>query len=316
MALLMEWPNDSRMLSKAARGHPVEQIWSRIESWLAASAPSVHASFGPPATKRELAKTEQFLGVQFPDDVRFSYLRHNGNGLLFGAWSWLSLKGIRNYWSSWKSLLDDGTFEGQKTTNKGSKVRNDWWNPAWIPLVVCESDSVCLDLAPGRKGRVGQMIQMWHDLDQRYVEAASFKEWLSGYADDLERGKYVEYGDALESRITLCAMLGRRGRRRLQQGWPFLLELACEFGWNQADADEYSILGTDIKAADALAMATALERALKAIPKGKAACLPAGASRAMRFFSGTGRIWLADFVKYCKRGAFETRIDDHLYAKL
>jgi hypothetical protein len=95
-----------------------------------------------------------------------------------------------------------------------------------------------------------------------------------------------------------------------------LLELACEFGWKQADAEEYTNHGTEIKAVDALAMATALERALKAIPKGKAAHLPAGASPAMKFFSGTGRIKLVEFVKYCKRGAFETRIDDHLYANL
>lgn len=273
-------------------------------------------------------KTEQFLGVQFPEDVRSSYLRHNGNGLLFGTWAWLSLNGIRSEWSCWKGLLDSGTFDGRKTTTKGSKVKNDWWNPAWIPIEVCGSDSLCLDLAPGPKGRVGQMIQMWHDLDQRPVEAASFREYLSAYADQLERGDYVVYCETgeLDSRNTLCATLVRRGRCRKQEGWPFLLDLAREFGWKPEgtappygiearvwEIGEYTFLENQlIKEADALAMAAALERALKAIPKGEAAPLPTGVSRAMRFFSGTGRIWLADFVKYCKRGAFRIT-DDHLY---
>jgi hypothetical protein len=36
----------------------MDQVWERIEAWLAANAPAVAAGLNPPASARELADTE------------------------------------------------------------------------------------------------------------------------------------------------------------------------------------------------------------------------------------------------------------------
>ena len=180
----------------------MDGTWGRIEAWLAANAPIVAAGLNPPASSEAIADAEQYLGVQFPADVRASYLRHDGQrfdspGLLDG-WEWLSLERIRDEWKVWKDLLDGGDFNGIRSDADGRFVRKDWWNPAWIPLTYSGSgDHHCLDLAPGPQGRSGQIIEMWHDEGARPVVASSFGKWLADFADGLEAGDFVlsdEYG--------------------------------------------------------------------------------------------------------------------------
>lgn len=98
----------------------------------------------------------------------------------------------------WKELLDGGDFAGINSDGDGDKVRDDWWNPAWIPLTNSGAgDHHCLDLAPGPEGTPGQIIEMWHDLGDRTLVADSFRAWLTEFVDDLEAREYVlsiEYG--------------------------------------------------------------------------------------------------------------------------
>jgi cell wall assembly regulator SMI1 len=56
----------------------MDEIWDRIEAWLAQHAPAVLAGLNGPATEQELDATERALGVTLPEDVRASYRRHNG----------------------------------------------------------------------------------------------------------------------------------------------------------------------------------------------------------------------------------------------
>jgi cell wall assembly regulator SMI1 len=302
----------------------VDRLWSRIERWLAANAPTLAAGFNPPATARELAATERLLGVQLPEDVRQSYHRHNGHWSLFGGWEWYSLEGLRRSWTLWNDLLSKGCFAGKRTDANGSKVRQDWWNPRWIPIAHLESDEVCLDFAPGPRGKVGQIIVMWNDGGQRRFAGASFREWLTDFANDLERWDYVvcrETGE-LDHWDTLWATLERPRDKRKQECWHLALELARQFGWEPAgtelsyggrvdkwDATDYTLHeGQEVTAADACALAVALSRALKAIPKGKVVRPPENASPEVAFFTGRFRGKLTGLVQYCKRGAF--RITD------
>lgn len=174
----------------------MEQVWQRIEAWLSANAAPIAVGLNPPASARELADTEQLLGVPFPEDVRASYLRHDGQTFdspwMMDGWEWLSLGRIRDEWKVWKDLLDSGDFAGIQSDADGSMVRNDWWNPAWIPLTYSGSgDHHCLDLAPGPRGTVGQIIEMWHDDGSRPVLSDCFRTWLTNFAEALERDELV-----------------------------------------------------------------------------------------------------------------------------
>jgi cell wall assembly regulator SMI1 len=178
----------------------MDQVWRRIEAWLAVNAPTIAAGLHPPASAHELAETERFLGVQFPEAVRASYLRHDGQAhdspWLLEGWEWLSLARIRDEWKVWKDLLDRGDFAGIQSAADGLTVRTDWWNPAWIPLTYSGcGDHHCLDLAPGPRGTPGQIIEMWHDEGSRPVVASGFEAWLTAFANGLETGEFVVSDD-------------------------------------------------------------------------------------------------------------------------
>ncbi len=78
----------------------MEAVWWRIERWLNDEAPYVLASLQAGATIADIAETETLLGVRLPEDVRVSYLLHNGqvtNGIGFiEEWELLEFISIRS----------------------------------------------------------------------------------------------------------------------------------------------------------------------------------------------------------------------------
>jgi cell wall assembly regulator SMI1 len=170
--------------------------WDRVERWLALEAPNVADGLNPPAREVDLAEAEVVLGVRLPEAVRRAYLRHDGQRRdapwMFDGSEWLSLNRIQEEWRVWKELLDDGDFDGSEGEGDGETVRTDWWNAGWIPLTYDGSGNHhCVDMAPGPRGNVGQIIEMWHDDGARPVVATSFEAWIGGFADALEAGEYV-----------------------------------------------------------------------------------------------------------------------------
>ena len=184
------------------------ETWQRIERWLARNAPVVMQSLRAGAADREIADTEVFLDVTFPDDVRASFRVHDGQsgstasfgfspGLIDG-WELLSLATMRDQWQAWKDLLDGGEFDDTRSEPRGP-ILTDWWHPCWIPLTHDGSGNHhMLDLNPAPGGAVGQIIEFVHDDSTRTVVAANFATWLTQFANDLDAGEYV-YDDALES---------------------------------------------------------------------------------------------------------------------
>ncbi len=172
---------------------PIDRTFARIEGWLELHAPTARRGLNAPATSADIAKTEAWLGVTFPADMRAAYRMHDGQDVdapwLIEGWEWMSLARIRDEWTVWKNLLDGGSFAAFESEADGDAVRRDWWHPAWIPITYDGAgDHHCVDLAPGPKGQAGQVIEMWHDAGERPVVAASFAAWLARFADRLEAG--------------------------------------------------------------------------------------------------------------------------------
>ncbi len=182
----------------------MQLIWTRIENWLTDNALEILENLNPGATEEEIKRTEEFLGVSFPEDVKDSYRIHNGQKpyvdkpdgqqrdyCLMDTWQLLSLERIRDEWSVWKELLDSGEFDDYyMTLNTG--VVSGWWNSQWIPITSDKSGGHhCLDLSCIPEGSEGQIIMMWHDMDTRETVAPSFKAWLENFADDLKAGHYA-----------------------------------------------------------------------------------------------------------------------------
>jgi cell wall assembly regulator SMI1 len=175
--------------------HSIEELWTRLETWLDANAPALVPTLQPGASEAEIQQTEAFLCVQFPDDFKASYRIHNGqenyaDGLLYGR-EFLSLERIRDEWKVWKELLDGGDFEGSKSQPSGP-IRDDWWNAQWIPITYDGSGNHdCLDLNPAEGGHIGQVIDFWHDESSREIKASSFTAWLATFVEGCENGTYV-----------------------------------------------------------------------------------------------------------------------------
>ncbi|WP_188192931.1 SMI1/KNR4 family protein [Nonomuraea sp. SYSU D8015] len=110
----------------------VDRQWRRIERWLKANAPRTYRTLGGPGRARTIAVAESQMGVDFPDDLRVSLLRHNGSrgASVLGFWSHgahaLSIREIRDTWR------DMCSREG---TDIGTDRAAEYWNGRMIPFL-------------------------------------------------------------------------------------------------------------------------------------------------------------------------------------
>jgi cell wall assembly regulator SMI1 len=78
-------------------------------------------------------------------------------------------------------------------TNPDIGIKNDWWNPLWIPFFDdADCNHYCIDLDPAKDGNYGQIIKTWHDDKERRMVARSFKDWFIQFKEDLLNGKLVK----------------------------------------------------------------------------------------------------------------------------
>ncbi|HEY7348277.1 MAG TPA: SMI1/KNR4 family protein [Ktedonobacterales bacterium] len=180
----------------------MEEVWKRIEVWLATHASHILGYLQPGATDEEIRQAEVVMGVELPEDVKASYRLHNGSAHLplIERLSLNSLEEMVQLWQGMKRILDDqdptdeyifGVDEEQSDLEP-LPVKAVWWCPKWIPLLEFgNGDGLYVDLAPGPKGRSGQLVSFWHeDASMNDLVAPSWQAYLSAFADDLEAGKY------------------------------------------------------------------------------------------------------------------------------
>ena len=182
----------------------MQELWARFERWLQLNAPQSLNNLNPGASETELVELAELIGAELPADFQAFYRIHNGQDVngsgLFAGEELLSVARMRDEWTVWNGLLKEGIFEeGAPTSDPG--VRNNWWNPKWLPLTYNGAgDHCCLDLDPAPDGTIGQVIRMWHDMDMRPLLAHSFTEWITSYVTALEAGEYFfseEYNEII-----------------------------------------------------------------------------------------------------------------------
>ncbi|MEV0229145.1 hypothetical protein [Nonomuraea sp. NPDC050786] len=83
----------------------VNRQWRRIERWLREHAPRTYATLGAPGRARTVAVAEAQMGLEFPDELRASLLRHNGTSGPLGARFTVAgddLHGVREIRDLWR----------------------------------------------------------------------------------------------------------------------------------------------------------------------------------------------------------------------
>src|SRR6476469_1619216 len=156
----------------------MQDTWKQIENHLGVVAPAALGTLNAGASAEVIGAAEKALGITFPKEVVESYRIHDGQSVdspeLFDGWQLLPMARVVAEWKVWKTLLDSGEFKKSKSDGAAHHV-SDWWNPSWIPLTSNGGgDHHCLDLAPGRGGRAGQIILMQHDGPERELVADDF----------------------------------------------------------------------------------------------------------------------------------------------
>ena len=175
----------------------VGEAWDRIEAWLTANAKG-WKPLRKPATAAQVAWLEKAVGHKLPADLRQSLLRHNGSteGLFpfgpdsrdcYGLYAATDVAGV---WEMQAELLDGGDLAPNKAKAQAG-IRAARWNTGWVPIAGNGAgDYFCVDLAPAKGGRVGQVIHVGHEGPKRTRLGTSVTDWLGRFAADLEAGAY------------------------------------------------------------------------------------------------------------------------------
>ena len=173
----------------------IQSIWNRFENWIAKNASHLSTELNASASENDIDKLEKTIGEKLPKEYVEFLKVHNGQNRdsegLIETEELLSSERVIDEWSLWKELLDKGDFEDSRS-EPSIGIKSDWWNSKWIPITYDGSGNhYCIDLDPDKGGKSGQVIRMWHDSAERELIASSFKEWISNYVSDLEKGNYV-----------------------------------------------------------------------------------------------------------------------------
>jgi len=179
----------------------MKEFWNDFERWLAKNWPAGLDALNPPASNDDIANLEAALGCSLPRDFVECLQIHNGQdpqaGGLLDNTEFLSTERILDEWTVWNDLLIGGDFNGI-SSEPAYGVKDDWWNPKWIPFTYNGSgDHHCIDLDPAEGGSRGQVITMWHDMGDREILGKNFSRWFAKYVNAVLEGKYAyseDYG--------------------------------------------------------------------------------------------------------------------------
>ncbi|TDD06757.1 hypothetical protein E1292_14425 [Nonomuraea deserti] len=168
----------------------VDRQWRRIERWLEANAPRTYKTLGAPGRARTIAIAEAQMGVDFPDDLRASLLRHNGSrgARAFGFgfwWDGAPILGIRQIRDAWRSECS------WNRTDLGSDPAIEDWNGRMIPFVLFEernSGDGVYAVVDSVEGTVG-----WDDtVSGMGPRLPSYYALMRAVADALEQGEAID----------------------------------------------------------------------------------------------------------------------------
>ena len=142
----------------------------------------------PPATVEELDAAEQQLGIKFPEDFRTLYMWHNGdqgNIFLFGEYRISSLAELLKS----NRIARESSPPAWKQVHDESGVFKDCIsNPKWIQFADNGGNTVViLDMDPGRRGMVGQIIEACDgDIECRF---SGIKEFIVDITNRISTGQ-------------------------------------------------------------------------------------------------------------------------------
>jgi cell wall assembly regulator SMI1 len=167
-------------------------LTTNILAWLHEHGPEyAQHSPNPGATEAELAALEATLGRPLPPALA-ALLRVANGDFYVGEYTALSTQAIAYTWGIGRQLLADGTYARfEPHHDSGGILQPGWWHPGLIPVFEDSGgNQLCIDLDPGPRGIVGQMV--WWEIHEGPIPhgADSLLTLLRNHWEHLASGKY------------------------------------------------------------------------------------------------------------------------------
>jgi internalin A len=185
-------------------------LWERLEGVLQKYSPRDYEAFLPPASEEAIAQCEKEIGLEFPEQLRSAYRRHNGmhrfgpdaapsGGFFDGGDRWYAIEEVAPAWRMMSELAADLKADGEEEILFPAPaewwdelaVRPERWCKSWIPVGAAQSNpEQFIDLAPCPRGTSGQLIQVSIEGDALLL-APSLNEWVEFVAKSFETGRFI-----------------------------------------------------------------------------------------------------------------------------
>jgi cell wall assembly regulator SMI1 len=183
--------------------HPAERqvktLWARLCALLRLQPGLERLPFNPGCTDQQLTELETILGTRLPADYGALLKLANGqsdwdaNNLTFPPYTlvFLSTDEVAATWRTYFAAADAADFD----LSDDGKVRETIDNPCRVPIAVDESAGafLCIDHAPGPKGRSGQLVMNLDEMSCGVLED-SVTGLLERYVRFTESGILTDAG--------------------------------------------------------------------------------------------------------------------------
>jgi len=171
--------------------------WGRLEKWYAENHPTYTLSSG--ATPADIIALETHIGLTLPEEMKASLMRHDG----LDQWSsgeLLSVESIKGVWNKRAEMIDKGVFfDHESLVEANDFIQKCWLSKSWVPVDSRGgADGHMVDLNPGPKGKVGQVMYFSHETGPEIPVFSDFVEYLEECARRFESGEYVVVEGCLE----------------------------------------------------------------------------------------------------------------------
>jgi cell wall assembly regulator SMI1 len=156
----------------------------RLDRWLSENRPEYYSKLLPGATDEQLKSLKDSVG-ELPAGFEELYRWRNGQApncfkSLQENQCWMSLQDIQKARDTLNEMLDGEEFE-----------QDHWWSKNWLPFLGNGGgDHLCLDLGEEFPGSKGQLLNFFHDYEDRSAEYPDFLTWLTIFVESLEAGMW------------------------------------------------------------------------------------------------------------------------------
>ena len=176
----------------------VAELWSRIREIYAAHDDLCDWTFNAPASDADVARLQNAVPQQIPQDYLASLRVHDGCAWLPGYGELLTVDETlrqREMYSEWQrdngygdhtsTLPDSDTWYPRQIDGP---IKPYWWKPSRLFVTDSSGDHIAIDFDPPDNGSYGQVIDHSHETGPSQVVADSWTLFLTRFITDLENG--------------------------------------------------------------------------------------------------------------------------------